>query len=280
MKLKNLKKRKTSTSIISLKGLKYIKYLPQIFWLIKNWVRFLLNYSGLKNNSEVYLFRDGTIIKTGEGIDTATIAVVYIKKDYKQILNINGDCNIIIDIGANIGIFSIYTVQNLKNTIIYAFEPEATNFRILTENIKINNFEEKIIPFQKAICKNNKDKKLYLNTSPQHSILPCFNSLHKKSKYISVKSTTLQQIFKDNKIQKCDLCKIDAEGAEYEILYNMPIKYLSKIKNLIIEYHNITYLESHNGKTLKRYLLKQGFRVTLLADVNESTGMLWCENIN
>ena len=81
----------TSAPIISSKGLTYIKYLPRIIRLIKNWLAFLLNYAGIKDKGETYCFRDGLVIKTGEGIDCTTISVVYIKKEYDKILTINFD---------------------------------------------------------------------------------------------------------------------------------------------------------------------------------------------
>ena len=47
------------------------------------------------------------------------------------------------DIGANIGLYSIYnSLKNSKSTTI-AFEPSSSNLRILTRNISINNLEKK-----------------------------------------------------------------------------------------------------------------------------------------
>ena len=48
------------------------------------------------------------------------------------------------DIGANIGLYSIYnSLKNPKSTTI-AFEPSSSNLRVLTRNISINNFEKNI----------------------------------------------------------------------------------------------------------------------------------------
>ena len=47
------------------------------------------------------------------------------------------------DIGANIGLYSIYnSLKNPKSTTI-AFEPSSSNLRVLTRNISINNLEKK-----------------------------------------------------------------------------------------------------------------------------------------
>src|SRR5210317_974293 len=48
------------------------------------------------------------------------------------------------DIGANIGLYSIYnSLKNPKSTTI-AFEPSSSNLRVLTRNISINSLEENI----------------------------------------------------------------------------------------------------------------------------------------
>ena len=47
----------------------------------------------------------------------------------------------------------------------------------------------------------------------------------------------LKQIFDDNNIECCDFLKLDCEGAEYEIIKNLPSEYFRKIKKMVIEYH-------------------------------------------
>ena len=46
------------------------------------------------------------------------------------------------DIGANVGIYSIYAGLN-PNLNIYAFEPASNNFNLINQNIKINKMDEK-----------------------------------------------------------------------------------------------------------------------------------------
>ena len=48
------------------------------------------------------------------------------------------------DIGANIGIYSIYAAIEHNNIEITSFEPSANNLRVLSRNISINKLEEKI----------------------------------------------------------------------------------------------------------------------------------------
>ena len=48
------------------------------------------------------------------------------------------------DIGANIGLYSIYAALRYKDIKIISFEPSTNNLRILSRNISINQLDEKI----------------------------------------------------------------------------------------------------------------------------------------
>jgi FkbM family methyltransferase len=53
------------------------------------------------------------------------------------------DDAVFMDIGANIGVFSIYAAIRHRSKI-YAFEPDASNYYILNKNIEINNLNKEI----------------------------------------------------------------------------------------------------------------------------------------
>ena len=79
---------------------------------------------------------------------------------------------------------------------------------------------------------SNSFVKLFLNEDDAgHSMFS------ESSKSVNVDSTSLKQIFDDNNIEYCDFLKLDCEGAEYEIIKNLPSEYFKKIKKMVIEYH-------------------------------------------
>ena len=82
---------------------------------------------------------------------------------------------IIIDVGANIGVYSIFAA-NANNTIVYAFEPMIDNFKLLSENIRLNQLEKRILPFNSAVGVKKEKRNLYLGESPFHSFLPAKES--------------------------------------------------------------------------------------------------------
>ena len=72
----------------------------------------------------------------------------------------NGD--VFFDIGANIGVFSIYAGKKYKDTQIISFEPEVSNLAILKENIIENKLTKQIMCYNLAISDEVGLSKLHL----------------------------------------------------------------------------------------------------------------------
>ena len=256
--------------LISINELSHLRYIPLIILKIKNWYSFLQNYLGLKNNVNLYNLRNGVKIKINEIIDTTTIAVVFIKKDYGNLKK----NSIVIDIGANIGVLSLYAAAS-KCAKIYSYEPMLASFKLLTQNIKLNNFENTIIPFNLGIASRKEKRKLFLSSSsPFHSI--CSEDSRSS---IDIDCITLADVFSSNNIKHCDILKIDCEGAEFEILYSSTIECFNLIKEIRLEFHEQEE-ENYNIKSLKMFLENKGFATTFFKRYNSTTGNAWFERKN
>ena len=66
-----------------------------------------------------------------------------------------------LDIGANVGVFSIYAALNKINVI--AIEPDALNYALLNINIRKNNLNKFILPY--SIALNDSEKFSFFNIS-------------------------------------------------------------------------------------------------------------------
>lgn len=244
----------------------------KIILSVKNWLPFLLNYMSILKTSNLYILtKKMKFFASHEEI--GTIVNIFIEKEYGTIEDKD---QIIIDIGAHIGIFSIYATQN-KKAKIYAFEPSSKNFKILKRNIKLNKCEENIRAFNEAVTNKRGEVKLFQGES---SVL---NSAFLTSNFLKkeiVKSTTLEKIFIDNRLKKVDILKIDCEGSEYDILYSSPIQILNKIKSIRMEYHNLSINKTYNRKKLIKFLLKRGFCLTKFIERGPNYGILWFNKFN
>ena len=194
--------------------------------------------------------------------DFMALANVWLLEDYKiKKFEIRSN-DVIVDIGAHIGIFTIYASQFCNNGKIYSFEPVRENYDLLLNNIKLNNSEQ-VKPFNLAVSNTNDDVTIYINDDKAaHSIFPSSESS------INVKSITLQNIFEENNINHCNFLKLDCEGAEYEILCNLPAKYFKEIDKIVMECHFVDKKPKLIGE-LKQILVKQGFQVRTKTISNE-----------
>lgn len=122
---------------------------------------------------------------------------------------------VFIDIGANIGFFTIFSKLINKKLYTYSFEPHPFNFKILKKNIFRFKFKNAQI-FNIAISDKNQFQKLY-GHGQGASLINNWGGIKTLSRNISVK--TLDNIlFSSIKNNKNLFIKIDVEGKEYEVL--------------------------------------------------------------
>ena len=116
-----------------------------------------------------------------------------------------------------------------KKGRVFCFEPVNDNYELLLENIKLNNITN-IIPFNCAVSQNSSKVKIFLNDDQSsHSMfIP-------NSESIEVPSISIHDIFKENEIKKCDLLKLDCEGAEYDIIKSIKQEFFGFINKIAIE---------------------------------------------
>jgi len=142
--------------------------------------------------------------------------------------------DIIIDIGANIGMFSIYLAKCNPLIKIYAFEPFPTSFEYLCMNIKENQIQN-IIPIPLAITSDRRRMYLYATND---NLGGANNYVYKPNtsyNVAEVSSLTLNDVFKMFDFSSIKMLKIDCEGGEFEIIPNFDR--LKDVEYLVGEFH-------------------------------------------
>ena len=157
------------------------------------------------------------------------------------------------DIGANIGLYSIYNSLKHKKSQTISFEPSTSNLRVLSRNISINNLFDRIKIFTVPLTKG--ENKFLIMKEGEFQEGGALNSFGENFDFEGKKFSSKMnyQIYGtninyliDNKILDIpDYIKIDVDGIEHLILEGGN-KYLSnkKIKSLSIEI-NENFTEQH-----------------------------------
>jgi len=155
--------------------------------------------------------------------------------------------DIVIDIGANIGVFERYAILNGAKTV-YCYEPDSNNFKCLSKNISFNSHATQCIVSDKTgIGTLYKDK-----TTGGHSIINDNTNNTKTGKVITLSSKTLDIIFKEEKLEHVDFLKIDTEGAEIKIINGISNENLLKINKIALEYHDMIF--NFDSKIKERFV--------------------------
>jgi FkbM family methyltransferase len=161
------------------------------------------------------------------------------------------ESKIIVDIGANIGRYTILGGNNNPRAKIYSIEPEEDNFNILSKNVKLNNLKN--VELIKTALGNQKGEvKLYKSKGANHG---GHSILNKTDNFELVKLNTLDALIKD-KVNEIDLIKIDVEGFELDVLSGMKNFLLEKrIKNILIE------IDKENYSAVVQFAEKYGYSI-------------------
>lgn len=168
---------------------------------------------------------------------------------------------VVIDIGANIGSFSIFAAHH--GATVYAVEPEPHNAEALRKNISLNGMEELIFVSEVGISDFNGEA--VINDGGGGATIKDGNALGS-----TIKVVTLDDYFKDNNIQSVDVLKIDVEGSEKEIILGASRENMNKCKYITMEF------DIRSGKNLGDMVkkLSETHHVRTMGSW-ERGGMIW-----
>ena len=148
------------------------------------------------------------------------------------------------DIGANIGLYSIYNSIKNKNSFSIAFEPSSSNLRVLSRNISLNKLQKKIKIFSLPLTKNLKGfmplkERLFQEGGSMNVFGENFNFEGKKFKsemYYDLFGINIKFLLDNKLLDIPDYIKIDVDGIEHLILEGAG-SYLKnkKIKSISVE---------------------------------------------
>jgi len=147
--------------------------------------------------------------------------------EYKPHVN-----DVIIDIGAHIGTFTLLASSKVPSGTVYAIEACADSCNLVHIN-KALNCAANISVHHLAITDKRGTCTLFYDTGNWgHSVVAPLSS-----QVEIVRTCTLSDFFRDNDINLCNFMKLNCEGAEFPILLCTPAVDLRKVHMMLILYH-------------------------------------------
>lgn len=206
--------------------------------------------------------RDGLVmeLRPGGG-DRFAFYETVIRRDYLQ-----GGVELkpgqtVIDIGANIGGFALVAAQAVGDSgRVIAVEPERHTFDRLERNIAHNGFEQ-VTALKLAVGGAPGETMLYTFGNPlMSSIVPDESDAPPPEGAQVVEVVTLNQLIEQQQVERCDLLKMDCEGAEYDIIDSLDAATAERIGRIVMETHPV---EGRTVNGLTKRLESLGFEVSI-----------------
>jgi FkbM family methyltransferase len=178
----------------------------------------------------------------------------------------------VIDVGSNIGMFSLWAATRSRDVKVIAVEPSVRMCEFLRRNAAINKSRITVV---QAACGGAERRTILYSPNGEETK----NTLSPRSPHGQLRSLgeveviSLERLFLRFDLHNCDLLKMDCEGGEYEILLNAPVDVLRRVRQIALEYH-LGFDGEHKPEELEEFLGHNGFQVTTRA-ADGQTGYLY-----
>lgn len=242
-----------------------------------NWPVYLLDTLGLLTGRMVeYRSRDGVrLVTVSDRLSRVPLGEIWVSRNYNPPGFEIGDRDLVVDIGANVGAFSVYAAKRAPRGLIYAYEPDRESFVLLERNVHLNGFTN-VVASNLAISVGIGEGLFYSGgTSIEHSLMSA--DMGGSTVSYVVRTIGLMDIFKINNLSYIDFLKVDCEGSEYDILFGTNTYYLSKIEKIVLEYHE-GRCRKFNRSDLVSFLGDNGFVTKVRGESDRSNGLIYAKN--
>lgn len=183
----------------------------------------------------------------------------------------------IIDVGANVGYFSLFMLSQFPKAKVVAFEPMPFNYDQLSAYKESYPGMDWTLE-NKAVSSNRDGITLFSSTLDGFSTMASVFNDEGKGEEIKVETVIFSDVLKTHDLDHVDLMKLDCEGSEYAILYGMSDDQFALVDNFCIETHP-GQSGNQNHDSLVDFLKSKNYE--LVDQMNfDGTGYIWAWSVN
>ena len=227
---------------------------------VGHWLHELLNYATYERHGVLIELNPVSLIDRKIILTSNHDPIVF-----ELISNILKPQGIFLDIGANIGYFSLLAAR-LPDVQVISFEPSPREIVRFYRNIALNRFSN-ITLFPYGLSDQVTSSSLYIHDDSNPGMNSPINlqDLFPYVKYNQIASCNfipLDHIFSETLLSKVQLCKIDVEGYEMSILKGMSKSIENMSNTVFVVEISPEYLQvaGYNPKDIYDYFEKYGFK--------------------
>lgn len=260
---------------LSTKNLFRVLQLQEIFRLYRcivsfnDWLPLLATYVGLRAFRPGESFRirgEGLSVTVYELVDISTVYNVFCNPEY---LVLPTD-SLIIDIGANIGAFTLYAATRAKQAKIIAYEPVGYIFNRLVEQCSQEQLIGRVKLVKAAVGSKDERRKIFVAL---HGVTSSLFPMASYRFWEEVEVHSIHTVVKQVGGNRISLLKMDCEGCEWEVLHSLTPELATQIDRICLEYHPRDW---YDGQYLVALLEGLGFRTLKLRDYGRrAPGVGW-----
>jgi FkbM family methyltransferase len=248
------------------------------------WIQLLLDYVRLTPLRYPYSFvlRTGEKLTLHEHTDTIVFWLIFARRHYP----VDPSCRVILDIGANIGMFTLYAAREARAARIIAVEPFPDTCRRLKDLTAVNRLEDRVTVVNCAVTGKAGNRTMdsadgipsqYRRIhAPETATL---NPTHRgpaaaqpDDNGVPVRSQTLSQVLDQCGVAAADLVKINIHGSEYDVLLSTDPKDLLRCRKIALQYHDMPAAIGLGKQHIFDRLQGLGFVLLLDDDTRRGSG--------
>ena len=234
---------------------------------LKNPIQFWRAYYRYKDQENDHIhnvrFRNGFRLGVPHKLISA-FDEIYLRGVYDEALtNVKGG-DVVVDLGANAGYFSLAALMKNRDITLIAVEPLPANHNSFRENMRMNGIDNFQL-VEKAVLTNESGYlELYFEEDDQVSVSASMVVKPRSNTSLKVPVLSFDQLMEEQGLSHVDLLKIDCEGAEYNILFNTKPDTFSLVKKIVIETHHWVPVSEGTISQMVTFLNKMGYATQLL----------------
>ena len=167
------------------------------------------------------------------------------------------DIDYVIDIGAHVGSFTLWTAARSRCKIL-ALEPNPATRQLLESNVKNQKLQDRVIVRGWALAGGPGLRRLRPAPDSAASALVFEVAVGD----LQVEAIDLAGAISASEFPRLDLVKLDIEGAEYEVFHSAPVEILQAPRHWVVECHAAAGVSS---EAIETALTSAGFEVATIA---------------